>query len=395
VDYKTGSAFLALDEGTYDIEVEAITPGGNATVIDLPDTALEGNTDYSVIAVGQVADASLAPLIIANPESPVTAGSIRAQVVHAAPDAPAVDVYVTAPGAALAGETPLGSFSFGEEIGPVEVAAGDYRIRVTLAGDADAVVFDSGVLSLADGSDLLLAAVENTGNGNAPISLVSLDGEGSADILDAGTPADVRVVHASPDAPAVDVIVDDNFASPVISALAFPGVAPSANSYLSVPADDYNLKVAAAGTNAVVLDLDATLAAGSAYTVLATDLLANISQLILTDNNRSVATEAKVRLVHASPAAGPVDIYVTDAADTDITDNTPAFAAVPFQADTGYVSLAGGDYRVVVTPAGDPSQLAVDVTVTVQNGGVYTAVARDAAGGGRPVGLILLDDFAD
>jgi hypothetical protein len=28
------------------------------------------------------------------------------------------------------------------------------------------------------------------------------------------------------------------------------------------------------------------------------------------------------------------------------------------------------------------------------NDGIYTAVARDAAGGGTPLGLILLDDFA-
>jgi hypothetical protein len=29
----------------------------------------------------------------------------------------------------------------------------------------------------------------------------------------------------------------------------------------------------------------------------------------------------------------------------------------------------------------------------IANGGVYTAVARDAVGGGAPLGLILMDDF--
>jgi hypothetical protein len=394
VDYKTGSAFRDLDEGSYDIAVEGIIPGGNATVIDLPDTNLDGDTDYSVIAVGKVGDATLEPLVIANPQEPLGAGNIRAQVVHAAPGAPAVDVYVTAPGADLGAETPLGSFSFKEELGPVEVPAGDYQIRVTLAGDAASVVFDSGALPLDAGADLLIVAVENTGTGDAPISLVALDGAGSAEILDVSTPADVRVVHASPDAPPVDVIVNDDFGSPPVSGLAYPDVAPGADAYLAVPADAYNFKVAAAGTNTVVLDFDATLAAGKAYTVLATGLLADISQLILADDNRRVATEAKVRLVHASPAAGEVDIYVVDEADTDITDDTAAFAAVPFQADTGYVPLGAGDYRVVLTPAGDSSQVALDVTVTVQAGGVYTAVARDAAGGGASAGLILLDDFA-
>lgn len=394
VDYKTGSAFLELDAGSYDIAVEGIVPGGNVTVIDLPDTGLEGNTDYSVLVVGNVGDATLEPLVIENPETAVGGGNVRVQVVHGAPGAPAVDVYFTAPGADLGGEAPLGSFSFKEELGPVEVPAGDYQVRVTLAGDAASVVFDSGELALGAGADLLIVAVENTGTGNAPISLVVLDGAGSAEILDLSTPADLRVVHASPDAPAVDVIVNDDFGSPAVAGLEFPDAAPAADAYLSVPADDYNFKVAAAGTNFVVLDFDATLDAGKAYSVLATGLLADISQLILTDDNRRVATEARVRIVHASPAAGDVDIYVVDDADTDISDDTAAFADVPFQADTGYVALAPGAYRIALTPAGDSSQIALDVTVTVLAGGVYTAVARDAAGGGAPVGLILLDDFA-
>jgi hypothetical protein len=204
----------------------------------------------------------------------------------------------------------------------------------------------------------------------------------------------LRVVHASPDAPAVDVIVNDDFDNPLVSGLSFPDSAPGVDAYLSVPADAYNIKVAAAGASTVVLGFDASLDAGNAYTVLATELLADISQLVLVDDNRRVATESRVRMVHASPAAGAVDIYIVDSGDSDITDDAPAFADVPFQANTGYASLAAGEYRVALTPAGDSSQIALDVTVTVQSGGVYTAVARDAAGGGAPVGLILLDDFA-
>jgi len=32
--------------------------------------------------------------------------------------------------------------------------------------------------------------------------------------------------------------------------------------------------------------------------------------------------------------------------------------------------------------------------ITLANSGIYTAVPRDAAGGGAPYGLIMLDDFA-
>ena len=180
VDYGQGSGFVNVTESTR-VEVEAIIPGGNAVVLDRR-LALDFSTDYTVLAVGEVAD-PIDTLVINNPGGrAIAAGNLRAQVVHAAPNAPAVDVYVTAPGAALAGSTPVnvGALAYGEYTGRAEVPAGDYRIRVTAAGNPGAVVYDSGTLALAAGADLLIAAIENTGPGAAPIQLVALDGQGSA-----------------------------------------------------------------------------------------------------------------------------------------------------------------------------------------------------------------------
>ena len=168
VDYKEGSGFLELQRGTYDIEVEAITPAGNVVVIDLPGTELARRTDYSVLAIGEVAGGTLEPLIPANDTTQVSAGQARAQVVHGAPSAPPVVVYVTAPGASLAGVAPLGSFSFGEDLGPVEVPGGNYQIRVAPAAAPGTVVFDSGTVSLSAGVDLLIVAVDNTTTGHEP-----------------------------------------------------------------------------------------------------------------------------------------------------------------------------------------------------------------------------------
>ena len=79
------------------------------------------------------------------------------------------------------------------------------------------------------------------------------------------------------------------------------------------------------------------------------------------------------------------------APSADITQEAPAFADVPFPADTGYVPLSAGNYDVSVTPAGDNSTVAIFAFIAVVDGGVDTAVARDAPGGGM-LALITLDD---
>lgn len=388
VDYKTGTGILTLPVNTYPITVEGILPDGTAAVIGPVNLTFEADTRYSIIASGAVAD--IAPLVLQQPDTDVPAGSARLRIVHAAPMAPEVDVYATAPGADLAASAPVGTFEFGGDLGPVEVPAGDYQIRVTVAGDPATVAFDAGTVAIADGANLLITAVENTTTGLSPISLVVQDGTGSVELLDVGTPADVRVVHASPDAPNVDVIANDDFANPLVSDLAFPDFTP----FVSVPAADYNVKVVDSATQTfTAIDVDLTLEPGISYDVLATDTLANITPFLAIDDRRRIATESKVRIIHASPAAGPVDIYVT-APGTDLTTVEPTLSGVPFPANTGFLSLVPGDYEVTVTGEGSKTPAIGPAAITIAAGGIYTAIARDAAGGGTPLGLILADDFA-
>lgn len=389
VDYKVGSGRLELDEGTYTIAVEGILPGGNAAVIGPVDLTFAADTIYSVVAVNDVSN--IEPVIVEQPRTAVAAGSARLNVLHAAANAPQVDVYVTTPGADLAATAPVGSFAFKGTIGPAEVAAGDYQVRVTPAGDPSTVVFDSATIALNDGDDLFIAAVPNTlpatNLSASPISLVVLTGAGSAEILNAGTTASLRAFHASPDAPAVDIVVNDNFAAPLVEDFEFTQVA----GYVPVPPADYNIKVAAANTMNAVINADVTLDAGQFYDVLAVGPLASIAPLVLNDDPRVVNTHAKVRIVHASPTAQDVDIYVT-APGTDITTVTPTFSVIPFNASTGYVSLPAGSYDVTVTPAGTTDPAIGPANFVFENGDVVTVVAIDAAGGGAPLGVIVTND---
>jgi hypothetical protein len=383
--FKEATRFVGYPgTGQRTVQVDGLVPGGEVTVIGPAELSFEAGTSYSVIAVGPVV--AIEPLIIANPTSAVPAGNVRAQVVHGAPVAPEVDVFVTAPGADLTQAAPLGSFPFKGTLGPAEIPAGEYQIRVTLPGDPGSVVFDSGVVALPDGGDLLIVAVENTGPGAAPISLLVTDGVGTFEILDAATPTGFRVVHAAPDAPPVDIFVNGGL---LLESVPFPAF----SDFVSAAPGDYQVTVTAENNpGAIVIDAPLALEAGQEYSIYAAGPLAGIEPYVLVDDRRSVATEARVRIVHLSPSAGLVDIYVT-APGTDIATVEPAFAGVDFKGETGYVSLAGSAYDVTVTVAGAKTAAIGPATITVADGGVYTAVARDAPGDAPPFGLILLDDF--
>ena len=199
------------------------------------------------------------------------------------------------------------------------------------------------------------------------------------------TTAQLRVVHASPDAPNVDVLVDNTAALTNVPYKA-------ASTYLEVPSGTRNLKVRATGTTTVVIDQTAALNQGSAYTVIATGRVASIAPLLLTDDQTNPAAgNVRLRLVHASPTAGNVDIYVT-APTADITTATPTLANVGFRVASNYLEVPAGTYRVRVAPAGTKT-VAIDVNnVALTAGQVRTAVAVDAPGGGAPLGAILLAD---
>ena len=193
--------------------------------------------------------------------------------------------------------------------------------------------------------------------------------------------ARVRVVHASPDAPSVDVLLDD---AEVLSDV--PYLASSA--YLATSAGDHNLKVNAAGTATTAIDADVTLADGTDYTVIASDLVAAITPIVLADDNTAPAAgNARVRAIHGAPSAPAVDIYVT-APGVDLGAATPVLTGVAFGDVADYLEVPAGEYQVRVAPAGTKTVAIDSGALTLESGQVRTAIAVDAPGGGAPFDLL-------
>jgi hypothetical protein len=118
----------------------------------------------------------------------------------------------------------------------------------------------------------------------------------------------VRVVHLSPDAPAVDVWVDG---SRVLQNVAFRG----ASAYLTVSEGNHRVQISPAGASQpIVLDANVMLMKDASYTIAATGILANLQATVLTDDRTTSGQQAKVHFVHTSPDAPAVDVAVSGGA---------------------------------------------------------------------------------
>ena len=194
--------------------------------------------------------------------------------------------------------------------------------------------------------------------------------------------AQVRVVHASPDAPAVDVLLNDNV---VLEDVEYQGV----SGYLNVPTGvrtSNTFKVNVANTSTTVIEQAAELETNSQYTILAVNNVSAIEPLVLLDDTSAPARgNLKVRVLHASPSAGSVDIYVTAPSDAL---NSPTLSNVPFKTASDYLEVPAGDYRVRVTATGSSSVVYDSGTVALPSGAIYTLAAVNATKGTSPISLL-------
>lgn len=405
VDFLQSSNFISVEAGAHTVQVDAILPDGS-TVTVIPETAvtLSADTIYLVSAIGTVA--TIEASIITQPDTPVPADSARVFVLHGTPGPVGpdfslpVDVHVTTPGGAL--DMPL-TFDYRGTIGPVDLVAGDYQIRVFLAGSTEEadLVYDSGTITLAAGSDLRLVAVPNTFGGPGALTLAGLTPSGPIEILDTRTPTGLRLGHLSPDTPDVDIWANG-------AVYAGPVGYPTVTGFAPLPAGTYTVAVAApTGTeNFAIGPVDLPFDAGTLNSVLVVDFLANITDpmgmylpIVLADRPRPLATAAQVNVIHASPTAqtvDDVDVYVVPVVpevETDITNTDPTVPGFAFRDVTDYVQFAGGDYDVIVTLAGSKDPVIGPARVTLEAGGIYTVIARDPGAEEMGFQLTVLEDF--
>lgn len=159
----------------------------------------------------------------------------------------------------------------------------------------------------------------------------------------------IRVLHASPNAPGVDVYANGSLIARNLTYRVF-------TPYLKVPPGTYTIRVYRTGTSTnPLIDTSVVLRSGNIYTAAAIGLLPDIQLFPINDIrfplNRSMTN---VRFIHLSPDAPAVDVVHPG--------QNVLFSNVAYKGITGYKPVTPGRHVLQLKPAGSNN-----VILTVPN----------------------------
>ncbi len=189
----------------------------------------------------------------------------------------------------------------------------------------------------------------------------------------------VRILHASPDAPPVDIYINDML---LVQNLAFK----SFTDYYPLDPGVYNIKVFPAGqTQNPVIDRDLRVPPNGIYTIAAINELSDITLYPILDTPMPIPNNmVYVRFVHLSPGAPNVDVR--------LPDGTTLFEDVEYKEVTDYILVNPGTYTFEVFPTGTDQSVLFVPNATLKPNRFYSVYAVGLAGGQPPLqALIPLD----
>jgi len=197
--------------------------------------------------------------------------------------------------------------------------------------------------------------------------------------------ASVRLINALTSDQGLDFLVDERVAA---SGTQFGGASP----YIDVSASTHRLQAEGSTSGTTLVDFTRDLTTGGSFSMIPAPGLNQFGALFIADDPSPAVGQVKVRGINVSAATGPVAVYLTSATD-DISSATPTIPALVFGAVSPYVLVPPGNYRIRLTPVGNPSEILADAgSVVLGAGSVRTLLVTDAPGGGLPTTLSVIVD---
>ncbi|HZF29908.1 MAG TPA: DUF4397 domain-containing protein [Gammaproteobacteria bacterium] len=387
LEFRSGTVFQ-YDEDTYDfhIQTQDDVTGAPLRILSFPQKVVAGTTyTFVIYDTGTAIDR----VVLEAPPIPATATDTEIDVLNAASGQPAMDFYLTTTNSGIVGATPVGTLAFLQEVAARRVAAGDYEITVTAAGDPSNVLLKSQSFNLpaAKYSSFVIAA--NEGADNNPISVVAL-GDTSSVFSNVLAPASLRVINSAVDQAPRDVAVDGQFSPPLFSAVPFK----TKTAYASVPVSAaLKINVTPPG-NPGVLELDSTVPTGP--TTLNTVLIGGppgaLTQVNFVEDNRRIPAVGRLQFYNSAPQILPsIDFFIVPTGTTDLTLFLP-YASLLSPGGSAQLPVVPGTYDLTLRQTATTTVVAGPIPITINRGGLYGVLATNNANG-VSADVTLLDDF--
>ena len=344
-----------------------VTNTGSTAALSTASRTLTKDVHYTLVAYGS-SGALKTALIQENVAAPA-ANVTSLQMLNLAPDAGAVDVYLTGNTDSLDNASANASgLASGSTLTYTPVTSGTYRLRVTGAGDKTDLRLDAQGLVL--GSTQVASLIIAGSSGGVLVNGVLVLQQGAASLL-VNTQARVRVVAAVSGNGRVTASVAG---TTLVNAVASPNI----GSYTRVLGSTGAVPMVTVN-NVPVAVANLMIPAGGDYTLLVWGDAANPQTTLIVDDNRypTVAGNAKIRLLNGlTGTATPLTLKAD-------------FSVVAQSVDVGQISLfanvaASTTMRLDVS---SPTTSAVSTLtgVTVAAKGLYTMyVLGDATQGALP-----------
>ncbi len=335
----------------------AIHRAGSASPLLTLAPVVSKDKHYSLLAYGR--EGALASQLIDDNAEAADSGKAKLRFFNAAPDAGALDVYLTGANEPLSGAVPLRAGAAAGALSDFSVvSSGDWRLRVTGAGDRSDLRLDLSGITLASRQVGTLVFTPTTGG----VLVNALMLAQQAPI----TRHPVQHARVRAAAPNTGTMLVSVRGVPLLDAVA----APVVGAYQLLPAGDQAVAVLIDGTPLVLPNV--TLAPGTELTLLVyADRGVPAAVWLIDDNRPPVSTsQAKLRLVHGR-----------DGLDTALSlkvDFLPASGEINRPGTSAYATVAARTgARITVSQAGNAAPVFEAVDQTFVAGAVYSVFVID------------------
>ena len=192
----------------------------------------------------------------------------------------------------------------------------------------------------------------------------------------------VRVINAVPGNVSFDIFADDQ---KVFESVAFKNVTP----YKELSDDRHSFRVRHAGQDTAqpVAENSEGLSGGKHYTIVVVPDTNDKTALYVVNDNitNPPADKAEVRVIHASPDAGEVDVV-------DKQGNKKLFTGVNFEKGTSYMDVNPMKTTLEVRQEGQDKAMVTLPNANFEKGKFYTIVVTGLAKGTPKLQTLMVED---